>query len=43
MECEKVKQNNMGMLQKPVGSGFDAASTTGDVMKGIDLLSRHMF
>ncbi len=27
----------MSTLQKPIGSGFDAASTAGDVIKGIDL------
>jgi len=33
-----MEQNNYnGALQKPVGSGFDAASTTNDVIKGIDL------
>ncbi|MCE7067120.1 SDR family NAD(P)-dependent oxidoreductase [Dyadobacter sp. CY326] len=31
-------QNNyQGALQKPLGSGFDAASTASDVIKGIDL------
>jgi NAD(P)-dependent dehydrogenase (short-subunit alcohol dehydrogenase family) len=33
-----MKQNNYaGALQKPIGSGFDATSTTNDVIKGIDL------
>ena len=33
-----MKQNNdQGALQKPVGSGFNAQSTTSDVSKGIDL------
>lgn len=33
-----MKQNNYnGALQNPIGSGFDAASTTSDVIKGIDL------
>src|SRR5678810_248182 len=31
-------QNNyQGALQKPIGSGFNATSTTSDVIKGIDL------
>lgn len=29
--------NYNGALQKPLGSGYNAASTTGDVIKGIDL------
>ena len=34
----KMEQNNYnGALQKPIGSGFNAASTTNDVIKGIDL------
>lgn len=34
-------QNNyQGALQKPVGSGFNAASTTSDVIKGIDLTGK---
>ena len=33
-----MKDNNyQGTLQNPVGSGFDAASTTADIIKGIDL------
>ncbi|GAA4317748.1 SDR family NAD(P)-dependent oxidoreductase [Mucilaginibacter gynuensis] len=33
-----MAQNNYeGALQKPIGSGFNAASTTNDVIKGIDL------
>jgi NAD(P)-dependent dehydrogenase (short-subunit alcohol dehydrogenase family) len=33
-----MTQNNYeGALQKPLGSGFNATSTTGDVIKGIDL------
>jgi NAD(P)-dependent dehydrogenase (short-subunit alcohol dehydrogenase family) len=33
-----MKQNNYnGALQKPIGSGFNATSTTNDVIKGIDL------
>jgi hypothetical protein len=30
----------MSILQKPIGSGFNAASTAGDVIKGIDLPGR---
>lgn len=30
----------MARLQQPIGSGFDAASTTEDVIKGIDLTGR---
>jgi NAD(P)-dependent dehydrogenase (short-subunit alcohol dehydrogenase family) len=34
-------QNNyQGVLQKPVGSGFNATSTASDVIKGIDLTGR---
>ncbi|WPR77236.1 SDR family NAD(P)-dependent oxidoreductase [Algoriphagus sp. NG3] len=33
-----MRQNNyQGALQRPIGSGFDAASTTTEVIKGIDL------
>jgi NAD(P)-dependent dehydrogenase (short-subunit alcohol dehydrogenase family) len=32
--------NYAGALQKPVGSGFNAASTTNDVIKGIDLTGK---
>ena len=33
-----MKRNNyQGALQKPIGSGFSAKSTTSDVVKGIDL------
>jgi len=33
-----MRQNNyQGALQKPIGSGFGATSTTNDVIKGIDL------
>lgn len=33
-----MEQNNYkGALQKPIGSGFNATSTTSDVIKGIDL------
>jgi NAD(P)-dependent dehydrogenase (short-subunit alcohol dehydrogenase family) len=31
------KNNYQGALQRPMGSGFGAASTTSDVIKGIDL------
>lgn len=31
------QNNNRGALQKPIGSGFNAQSTTSDVIKGIDL------
>ncbi len=34
-------QNNyQGALQKPIGSGFNAQSTTSDVIKGIDLTGK---
>lgn len=34
-------QNNyQGVLQKPIGSGFNAASTVDDVIKGIDLTGK---
>ncbi|WP_262890477.1 SDR family NAD(P)-dependent oxidoreductase [Rhodocytophaga rosea] len=34
-------QNNyQGALQKPIGSGFNAASTTTEVIKGIDLTGK---
>ena len=33
-----MAQNNYnGALQKPIGSGFNATSTTSDVIQGIDL------
>lgn len=32
-----VQKNYGGALQKPIGSGFNASSTTNDVIKGIDL------
>ncbi|NGZ85912.1 SDR family NAD(P)-dependent oxidoreductase [Duganella aceris] len=32
-----AKNNYQGALQRPIGSGFGAASTTSDVIKGIDL------
>jgi len=31
------KKNYEGVLQHPIGSGFNATSTTNDVIKGIDL------
>lgn len=34
------KNNYQGFLQHPIGSGFDAASTTNDVIKGIDLTGK---
>lgn len=38
-----MKQNNyQGAIQKPVGSGFDAKSTTNDVIKGIDLSGKNV-
>ncbi|HLA59461.1 MAG TPA: SDR family NAD(P)-dependent oxidoreductase, partial [Puia sp.] len=36
-----MEQNNyQGALQKPIGSGFNAKSTAGDVIKGIDLTGK---
>lgn len=36
-----MRQNNdQGALQKPIGSGFNATSTTSDVIKGIDLTGK---
>jgi NAD(P)-dependent dehydrogenase (short-subunit alcohol dehydrogenase family) len=36
-----MKQNNYGgVLQKPLDSGFNATSTTGDVIKGLDLTGK---
>lgn len=36
-----MKQNNyQGALQKPIGSGFNAKSTTNEVIKGIDLTGK---
>lgn len=34
------KNNYQGALQKPVGSGFNAASSTSEVIKGIDLTGK---
>jgi NAD(P)-dependent dehydrogenase (short-subunit alcohol dehydrogenase family) len=36
-----MRQNNyQGALQQPIGSGFNASSTTSDVIKGIDLTGK---
>lgn len=36
-----MRQNNyQGVIQKPIGSGFNATSTTSDVIKGIDLTGK---
>ncbi|HLV52249.1 MAG TPA: SDR family NAD(P)-dependent oxidoreductase, partial [Flavobacterium sp.] len=36
-----MRQNNyQGVMQKPIGSGFNATSTTNDVIKGIDLTGK---
>jgi NAD(P)-dependent dehydrogenase (short-subunit alcohol dehydrogenase family) len=36
-----MKQNNyQGALQKPIGSGFNAASTTKEIIKGVDLTGK---
>ncbi len=36
-----MEQNNYnGALQQPIGSGFNAASTTNDVIKGINLKNK---
>jgi NAD(P)-dependent dehydrogenase (short-subunit alcohol dehydrogenase family) len=32
-----IQNNYNGALQKPIGSGFNATSTTNDVIKGVDL------
>lgn len=32
--------NDQGMLQRPIGSGFEPASTASDVIKGIDLIGK---
>lgn len=34
------QSNYSGALQKPIGSGFNASSTTSDVIKGIDLTGK---
>jgi len=39
----KMKTNNyQGALQKPLGSGFDASSTTNDVIKDINLTGKNV-
>ena len=35
-----MKSNYNGALQKPIGSGFNATSTTSDVIKGINLAGK---
>jgi len=40
MENVLLKDNYNGALQKPLGSGFSATSTVGDVMRGIDLTGK---
>ena len=36
-----MKKNNYnGVLQQPIGSGFNAVSTTNDVIKGVDLIEK---
>jgi len=35
-----IQNNNQGALQSPIGSGFNAKSTTAEVIKGIDLNGR---
>ena len=35
-----IQNNYQGVLQHPIGSGFDSASTTNDVIKGIDLTGK---
>jgi NAD(P)-dependent dehydrogenase (short-subunit alcohol dehydrogenase family) len=37
MEQETIARNYIGTLQKPIGSGFTAASTAAEVIKGINL------
>lgn len=36
----KLNDNYNGVLQQPIGSGFDSKSTTNDVIKGIDLTGK---
>jgi len=36
-----INHTNQGALQKPVGSGFNAASTASEVIKGIDLTGKY--
>jgi NAD(P)-dependent dehydrogenase (short-subunit alcohol dehydrogenase family) len=40
MKIEMKNNNYHGALQQPIGSGFNAASTTNDVIKGIDLTGK---
>jgi NAD(P)-dependent dehydrogenase (short-subunit alcohol dehydrogenase family) len=40
MEQVKIAGNYNGLLQKPLGSGFSAASTAADVIKGTDLTGK---
>lgn len=35
-----IQNNNQGALQHPLGTGFNARSTTSDVIKGIDLTGK---
>lgn len=35
-----IQNNNQGALQHPLGTGFNAQSTTSDVIKGIDLTGK---
>ena len=38
IKISKMEKNNyQGALQQPINSGFNAKSTTNDVIKGIDL------
>ncbi len=39
-ELKMERNNHQGALQQPIGSGFNAQSTTHDVIKGIDLTGR---
>lgn len=40
-QIKNMRQNNyQGALQKPIGSGFNAKSTTSEVVKGIDLTGK---
>jgi NAD(P)-dependent dehydrogenase (short-subunit alcohol dehydrogenase family) len=41
LKIKKMRQNNyQGALQNPIGSGFNATSTSTDVIKGIDLTGK---
>ncbi|WP_449437168.1 hypothetical protein [Pedobacter steynii] len=35
-----IQNNNQGALQQPLNTGFNAQSTTNDVIKGIDLQNK---